>query len=1327
MLTAAMLLVLSLSVGVFAACDNTSDAATTKTDTCAIANGNFEYFTDDDDLKLILSPNSWTKSVGTDANGSSAGSSTKASGIVDTESEKWTSVTTPQSGDKEQKAVVFEYAEDGLPNVSKAMKDGKNNWSSMSVYDRLAFYDELEDAIETYNDKKDDDYSMSDFYYYSDYNYEISLDDVPDCANPGTKDGYYSKNSDGTYTLKDGLGENANVLRENVPAEEAETGVLMIHNYRTDGNGTAQKYTSSTTVTLEPNTSARLSVWVKTADMTYGGGASVNGMRGASINVTHTVGGKTLDQMRIKNIDTSSVTDNNGWAQYTIYVKACSYATSTFTVVLGLGEGSSVQSAGYVAGYAFFDDVDLRIISNEDYDKAVKDDTTNDYLVPYCTIDSTAKQKQFKTDEFDYKAIYPEATDNNAYALDLYADLKDFTLAQNDTADAKITTGLTKTKINNTIFTTSNYKGLGIPTDGDIAALTNLSALTSTTGNSYLTAVLEKDFESFPFKQTDDMIFLLSAHGAAYTAKMEATGDLFTLEEDEYMLVSFWVKTSDTTGFTGATVTLYDQANKTALGPYNTTTISPIDIDGQEDVYDGWAQCFFFVQNETNETHDYYLEFSYGPTDLSGKKASDFSEGYAAFTNFTYKTMTATEYDSYAGSASQSTSVSLYGQFSSASSSNGFSATTATDEDTIKENLANAADYTGVKGNDVLLGGDGGRGATNQSDADNATAASAKTAGLINKNYLSAYIENAQTATDHRYDWLKLVLGTKSLSLTQALNDTAGTWSKLFGTSTQPLLIANVVEQSYGYFSSSYNLSASGYSAISLRVMVSSGAKAYIYLIDTTDPWSDAYNDTAEVDTVNVTYWYDDDGNVCMADPTDDEFDARRQTAFYKSVENGLYGNKLNAEDKNVYANLMNYEKDEDGNLIVRTDSSGKPIVTYDYFDGYSDDGIAFYYNEGKYYAYYDKANDAYSTEVKDFSACPDYTEGNKTFTTKYARYLNKDFLESRGVDLADLGENVSVTGLVDTRACIVVNGDDPAVAGKWITVSFYVLTGSRPFSYRLEAFSGSRDGSVKSAQGSFVAFDVCNSSDLSSNYDGLLKEITDDMTSGTYRSPSVDFATGNKTYSNVSLQKNDETDRLEYVDGSAYENADYFCYSFYDDTAYQRYDKSLDERGDGDLYTGYAASDYTETLSYLYYETNNTVAQDPSESPDESVLYCMFLDYSTLSQNVEADSSVSNEAEDETKWWEDSDFWLMLSSIILSAVLIIVLIVVLITKVVRNVSRRSGSYESRYSAKRKRYIRRLNLQTEEETEETDVVAEPASTEESAKAEEPSDDNPYND
>jgi hypothetical protein len=85
-----------------------------------------------------------------------------------------------------------------------------------------------------------------------------------------------------------------------------ESGVLMLNNYRTDGNGTAQKYTSSTTVTLEPGKAAQLSVWVKTENLTYANGQDVNGNRGAYIGVTNSVGGQALDQMQIKNINTES-------------------------------------------------------------------------------------------------------------------------------------------------------------------------------------------------------------------------------------------------------------------------------------------------------------------------------------------------------------------------------------------------------------------------------------------------------------------------------------------------------------------------------------------------------------------------------------------------------------------------------------------------------------------------------------------------------------------------------------------------------------------------------------------------------------------------------------------------------------------------------------------------------------------------------------------------------------------------------------------------------------------------------------------------------------
>ena len=66
-------------------------------------------------------------------------------------------------------------------------------------------------------------------------------------------------------------------------------------------------------------------------DMTYNGtseekGPKVDGERGAYIGVTHTVGGTTLDQMQIKNIDTEKLNpkpengawENNGWVEYTV-------------------------------------------------------------------------------------------------------------------------------------------------------------------------------------------------------------------------------------------------------------------------------------------------------------------------------------------------------------------------------------------------------------------------------------------------------------------------------------------------------------------------------------------------------------------------------------------------------------------------------------------------------------------------------------------------------------------------------------------------------------------------------------------------------------------------------------------------------------------------------------------------------------------------------------------------------------------------------------------------------------------------------------------------
>ncbi|MBQ9081121.1 MAG: hypothetical protein IJY26_00600 [Clostridia bacterium] len=1245
-----MTFLLSLSLCFIAGCntsgstdgDKPDNPSTSKTDNCVIANGNFEYYTDDDNLKLVVAPNSWTNANGSDVHGNTASASTRASGIVNTDEESWDSLTkekTPFTVDKDA-------------DLKAQMEQAADKWEDMSVYDRLHFYEDMEEAIDEYNDDNDDDLSMADFELYSDYEYAISAEDIPDCENPGTHAG--SKNG--------------------------ETGVLMIHNYRTDGYGTAQKYTSATTITLKPNTSAKVSVWVKTQDLTYGNGQEVDGTRGANICVTHTVRAKTLDQMQINNIDTKGE-----WVQYTVYVKACTYASSTFSIVLGLGHGSSTDSFEYVEGYAFFDDVDMDVISNEEYDKATQENGA--YTVPYCTLRSSLNEKKFATDTEAY-------ADETVYALDLYQDFDNFDLS----SDVNVSTGLTSTLINNTVYTTTNYKNMNISTDDDVTGLTSWNELNGQTAdNRYLSTIWAEDFdgEKYPFEKDGDLILLMSAHGAAYTAKMNATSDLFTLGQNEYMLLSFWVKTSDTAGFTGATATLYDQATTHVLGAYNTTGMTTVDLDDKEDIFDGWVQCFFFVSNTTSADKSFRLEFSYGPTNIMGTSKASFCEGYAAFTGFAYYEMTEAEFNAYAGSAPQGASASLVGESPIATGAE-FDQVGTIDKEKIESTLADPLNYEGVTGGSIWTGG-------NENTSINAN----ENAGLLNKNYVGGYSGN-ETATQEN-GWLNNLLNAAGLNVTDALT-TLSWWNEIFGTSTQPLLISNVVEQSYGYLSKAQSLSGSlsgnNRSVISVRVKVSEGAKAYIYLIDTADKF-EGYDSTAEINTVNVTYWYDDDGNVCLRNPEDDDFNLKADTAFYR-LDNGLYKNNLDNTDTALYANLANYDKDDDGNLIVETASNGKPVISYDYADDYTDDGIAFYYNEGKYFAYYDAEAETYSSEVKDFSALQ---INSKSFTAQYARYIHNDYLATLGVTAAGVGENVTVTGKADSSTCIVVDGDKAGVANKWVTVSFYVSTGNDSFPYRLELFSGSRDGRVKSAAGSYVAFDTDQSISLGSNYENLMNEAIEEMT-------DANGYTDSRLNETVYLEKDEESGRLVYAQGNkagqTYENAEYYAYTFYEDFSFRRYDKSLDKNETGNPYDGYVQSESAEGLTYLYYETS-IVPQELS--------YMMFLDYNPIDKSISAEKGIDTEGEEEeeNRWWEDPNFWLMISSIILAVVLILVVLIMIIIRIVRIIKNKNFKSKNRYNAKRMHYIRKLNLTTEEEEDANATTDSAQTTSENDEA------NPYND
>lgn len=1135
----------AFSATALAACDDDDDdTSTSKTDNCKIANGNFEYYSDDDFLSVINSPDSWTKSVGNDGNGNSASSSIKASGIINTDEELWTEMTTST-------------------HTATSVSDAENNWDDMTVKDRLYFYEQIEDG--DYEDSDDID-ELSDFDLYEDYTYGIDYDDLPDCENPLTRDG----------------------------AAEDESSVLMIHNYRTDGYGTAQKYTSSTTITLEKNTSAVFSVWVKTEDLTYNDGKTVGGNRGAYIGITHTVGDVTMDEMQITDIDTSSVTENNGWKQYTVYLKGCTYSSSTFTVVLGLGKGSTQNRFEYVQGYAFFDDVECTLLTNAEYDAATQSAGT--YTVPYCTTFTDATEKIFD--------VYGDYSDNTTFALDMYQGFSSFDI----TNDTSVDISLTKETYNGISYTTTNYKGLGISTENDVTEVTSLASLKNT-DNSYLKSVVNKDFENYPFASSEDMIMLLSADGAAYTAEMKANSDAFTLGPDSYKMISFWVKTSALDSFTGASITLVDGDNESSIAAFDSTTVATINLDDEEDLFDGWVQCFFFVQNETKVDQSFYLKFSYGPTTIVGTTKADYGEGYAAFTNFEALDMNSDEF-ALVSTGDQAVSVSLSGN--SNSSTYGFDSTIYSDTDAIEEGLATPLNYMGVDGGSTYVGG------TEYSYAN-----SNEYAGLINKEYATNYAENYTSG-----NWLDYLLKAEDISITSALS-TVEWWNRIFGSSTQPLLIVNAVEQSYGYIASSTtSFSSSSYTTLSVKVKVSAGAIAYVYLIDTSDV-TKGYGDCVNITTPEVTYWYDDNGNITRIDPSDDDYN-KKTDIVYKINSNGLY-TKADGSDSTYYANLTAYKTaaEYDSDTYSSDTDAGKNLVT--------DSGtIVYYYHDGVYYAEYDKDNNEYFIQVSDLDH-------------SYARYTS----ESRYL-------------------YTVVDNRDGSLSEGWHTVSFYVNTGDAAKDYRLEVFSGSRDGSVKSAAGSYVAFDCNTPESLSDYYDDILDETLDKITEA-----------------NDDLEIDKDTGRLVYKStGEIYENASYYTFTYYDSSDYLRYDENADptnnyivyedeEDDPGNLYSGYTQSEQEETLIYLYYEADGE--------------YTTFVNYAPIDTAVSADSTIDDDDDDDD---EDFDYsvLLMVISIILSAVLIFTMIALLVRRIVKRARARKVPDNNVYSAKRRRYARKGNI-----------------------------------
>ena len=985
-----------------------------------IKNGDFEDFNSNDELTVIgESVSGWSLSYSTKSKASS--------GTVDFT--QWKDLT----GSKYENP-------DDVKNLST--EDAIAAWDTLTTRDKLAFYEE-------WKSKNSGGKISKDFSAYQAFN--IDLVDVPEDLTD-----FDAKTHDGK-----GLGYEA------AEGETAEAKVLMIHNENPkDGSGTRkesgtnQKFTSSTTVTVPAGAAAEFSVWVRTANLrctdSNGNGQDAVG-KGAYIQVNHSVGGTSLPVYEVKNIDTENMTldaDDNGWAQYTFYLRGSSYTASTFSLVLGLGQGDSTNQLYYVNGYAFFDDIECEIVP--------ADDAFNNKInaIPDKATFSSTKEE---------KSIDLAGSDKNSFVLDFHGAFQSTGVLENATTeltksdDGKYTSGTT----NPDPIKPAPFLDGGFDTQKDVAKVfTDLETLKNES-NGYIEKAVEKYFKDVTFAKDSKTLVLYSAQGAAYTTT-SSYDFKFTNNSvySDYLAVSFFVRTSDLNGAKGAGISLvYDGETVASFDSLDTTNITPVEIGEDSDVYDGWQQCFFFVKNDTeNSDATFQLKFSLGPTEITRDttKADGFKAGaMAAFTKVEYYSMSKKEYESVsAGSYAKLVSLTVTEEDKAAGNS-GFDSAKGVPSNALEKGLANPKNYKGVYNDSYYVNPPTSTSGVDEENENKYTSINQnQNAGLINREYFTAEDGYYNTATGVWMDGIKKVANEKNTDADSTndvdMTNASEVWKNVFGNATQPLFIwnDNSAAKPYGFIGNETTISANTYSVISLKVKTN--ATASVYLIDTKD---DQYNTTLSLGT-NLTYWYDDDGNILTGDPEEKE----TEIAFYLGKD-GLYTPNtewskyasLTEEQKSAkFANLANYDKDDDGNLIL-----GENGASHKYNNSWKnvgENGIAFYANGGKYYAHRVENglnSYEYKTLVSDL----------KTVTDLAKRYEST--------------ESEFKYTVTDTK-------------GEWVTVTFYIHTADEAKTYRLEVWSGDREATTGNAKDTYVMFDTNAPGSAETNFNNLSTQYKD-------------------------------------------------------------------------------------------------------------------------------------------------------------------------------------------------------------------------------------------
>ena len=193
--------------------------------------------------------------------------------------------------------------------------------------------------------------------------------------------------------------------------------------------------------------------------------------------------------------------------------------------------------------------------------------------------------------------------------------------------------------------------------------------------------------------------------------------------------------------------------------------------------------------------------------------------------------------------------------------------------------------------------------------------------------------------------------------------------------------------------------------------------------------------------------------------------------------------------------------------------------------------------------------------------------------------------------------------------------------------LTFYIRKGVSAKNYRLEVWSGTRDGkTVNKTENGYVAFDTNSPGTASENF----------ALSETYK----------------------ENEQVNWFEG---------VFSYFDTDKHVRYNAELDTDKSGNAYEeSYTPSSFTEGIAYLAYLNY-----------DNDNVYNVFVDYSLFDQEVVAQDTTDDSTDDsseEEKPESELNVWLLASSIAVAGVLLLAIASIVARKVIESYKKKHGT-----------------------------------------------------